>query len=61
MFLGRDDAVDDRLSFADHVKYAKTTLDRAGGYMADKDLVLADYLRNGIRLMQAEKNDADSA
>jgi len=52
MWLGRNDAVDGPIPFVEHVEYAKTNLDHAGSYMSEKSAVLADYLRNGIKLMK---------
>lgn len=57
MWYGRNDAIDGPIPFNEHVQYAKEkNMDHAGAYMAGKVLVLADYLRDALRLL-GERNE----
>ena len=51
MWYGRDDDG----PFTERVQDAKADLHAVAGYMAEKSLLLPDYLRNGLRLLE-ERN-----
>jgi len=52
MWMGRDDAVDDPISYEEHVEYARRDGDEnAAGYISEKVLMLGEYLRHGLDLL----------